>query len=33
MAKIVSDKQNWFNRIALTKDERLYVGVDVHKKS
>ena len=33
MAKIVSNKQNWFNRITLTKDDRLYVGVDVHKKS
>lgn len=33
MAKIVSNKQNWFNRISLTKDDRLYIGVDVHKKS
>ena len=33
MAKIISNKQNWFNKINLTKDDRLYVGVDVHKKS
>jgi len=33
MKTIVSNKQNWFNKINLTKDDEVYVGIDVHKKS
>ena len=33
MKTIVSNKQNWFNKIKLTKDDKVYVGIDVHKKS
>jgi len=33
MKTIVSNKQNWFNKIKLTKDDEVYVGIDVHKKS
>lgn len=33
MTRIVSNKQNWFNKINLTKDDEVYVGIDVHKKS
>jgi len=33
MKTTLSKKQNWFNRINLTKDDKLYIGVDVHKNS
>ena len=33
MKTIVSNKQNWFNKIKLTKDDEIYIGIDVHKKS
>lgn len=33
MQKRLSKKQKFFNKIKLTKDDRLYVGIDVHKKS
>ena len=33
MKTIVSNKQSWFNKIKLTKDDEVYVGIDVHKKS
>src|SRR4030042_6255631 len=29
----LSKKQLWLNKINLTKDDELYVGIDVHKKS
>ncbi len=29
----LSNKQKWFNKINLTSDDELYVGIDVHKKS
>ena len=29
----LSKKQEWFKRINLTKDDEVYVGIDVHKKS
>jgi len=29
----LSNKQNWLKHIKLTKDDELYVGIDVHKKS
>lgn len=29
----LSNKQNWLKNISLTKDDKLYVGIDVHKKS
>jgi len=29
----LSKKQEWFKRISLTKDDEIYVGIDVHKKS
>jgi len=29
----LSNKQKWFNKIDLTSDDELYVGIDVHKKS
>lgn len=33
MKKTISKKQNWFKQISLTKDDELYVGIDVHKNS
>ena len=33
MKTIVSNKQNWFNKINLTKDDEIYIGIDVHKIS
>ena len=33
MTRIVSNKQNCFNKINPTKDDEVYVGIDVHKKS
>ena len=29
----ISKKQKWFNKINLTCDDELYIGIDVHKKS
>jgi len=29
----LSKKQKWFKKINLTKDDEVYVGIDVHKKS
>ena len=31
--KKLSHKQKWFKEIVLTKDDHVYVGLDVHKKS
>ena len=33
MKKRLSRKQMFFNKINLTKDDEVYVGIDVHKKS
>ena len=33
MKTTLSNKQKWFNKINLTTDDELYVGIDVHKKS
>ncbi len=33
MKATLSNKQKWFNKINLTADDELYVGIDVHKKS
>ena len=30
MKTIVSNKQSWFNKIKLTKNDEVYVGIDVH---
>ncbi|MHC4755787.1 MAG: IS110 family RNA-guided transposase [Planctomycetota bacterium] len=29
----LSKKQEWFKKITLTKDDEIYVGIDVHKRS
>ena len=29
----ISKKQKWFNKINLTCDDELYIGIDVHRKS
>src|SRR4030043_1826306 len=29
----LSKKQLWLNKINLTRDDELYIGIDVHKKS
>ena len=29
----LSKKQMFFNKVKLTKDDNLYVGIDVHKES
>jgi len=31
--KTISKKQNWLKQVSLTKDDELYVGIDVHKNS
>ena len=31
--KVLSRKQKWLKEIVLTKDDSVYVGLDVHKKS
>ena len=33
MKKRLSKKQMFFNKIDLTKDDEVYAGIDVHKKS
>jgi hypothetical protein len=33
MKKRLSKKQMFFNKINLTKDDEVYVGLDVHKES
>jgi transposase len=33
MKKRISKKQMFFNKINLTADDQLYIGIDVHKKS
>lgn len=33
MSKTVSKKQQFFNKVNLTADDELYIGVDVHKES
>ncbi|MHC4739938.1 MAG: hypothetical protein ACYS9Y_13610, partial [Planctomycetota bacterium] len=33
MKTTLSNKQKWFNKINITADDELYVGIDVHKKS
>ena len=33
MKTTLSNKQKWFKNINLTKDDELYVGIDVHKRS
>jgi hypothetical protein len=33
MTRIVSNEQNRFNKINLTKNDEVSVGIDVHKKS
>jgi len=29
----LSKKQMFFNKVKLTKDDNLYIGIDVHKES
>jgi len=33
MNERISKKQKWFNKINLTCDDDLYIGIDVHRRS